>query len=272
MSPANSESVGGAVAAQRRGGSRARPSHAGAWRSTTSFRISASIPTRMDGVVDLVLQTTRDAYPTLDVPFHSRWRHFVVNGDDRWAAIAGQTRWPDRCGACARRIRSGDCQRLPRCRRRSHLALSRSRRAALPSAARRGWRLQASRCSTAALFSTNPHDPLRVDARALANLSVADVTRGLQVSDANPLVGLEGRVELLRRLGRLVAVETRHFRSPRHAAARRLVRSPGGARRKRSPSRPRHPVRTAATARADLAVAADARRDSRLATAGNIRR
>ena len=38
-----------------------------------------------------------------------------------------------------------------------------------------------------------------------ANLSVADVARGLQVSDTNPLVGLEGRVDLLRRLGKLVA-------------------------------------------------------------------
>ena len=40
---------------------------------------------------------------------------------------------------------------------------------------------------------------------ALANLAVADLERGLQVSDANPLVGLEGRVDLLRRLGKLVA-------------------------------------------------------------------
>jgi hypothetical protein len=34
---------------------------------------------------------------------------------------------------------------------------------------------------------------------------VADLERGLQVSDRNPLVGLEGRVDLLRRLGTLVA-------------------------------------------------------------------
>ncbi|MDE2064181.1 MAG: DUF1688 family protein, partial [Bradyrhizobium sp.] len=46
---------------------------------------------RMDGVVDLVLQVTREAYPGLDVPFHSRWRHFVVNGEDRWAPAAN--RW-----------------------------------------------------------------------------------------------------------------------------------------------------------------------------------
>ena len=59
---------------------------------------------------------------------------------------------------------------------------------------------------TGGLFSADPQGrPLRVDADVLSHLSVADVARGLQVSDANPLVGLEGRVDLLRRLGKLVA-------------------------------------------------------------------
>ena len=35
-----------------------------------NFRIH---PEKMGGVIDLVLQTTREAYPALDVPFHSRW-------------------------------------------------------------------------------------------------------------------------------------------------------------------------------------------------------
>ncbi len=54
-------------------------------------------------------------------------------------------------------------------------------------------------------FSADPRAPLRADAEVLANLSVADLKRGLQVSDTNPLVGLEGRVDLLRHLGALVA-------------------------------------------------------------------
>ena len=35
-------------------------------------------------------------YPSLDVPFHARWRHFVVGGIDRWAAIAERDAWRDR--------------------------------------------------------------------------------------------------------------------------------------------------------------------------------
>ena len=33
---------------------------------------------RLDAAVDLVLATMRDNYPTLDIPFHARWRHFVT--------------------------------------------------------------------------------------------------------------------------------------------------------------------------------------------------
>ena len=62
-----------------------------------NFRIDLD---RMDGAVDLVLETTRNAYPSFDVPFHSRWRHFVTNGDDRWAAVAGRTELARSGGAC----------------------------------------------------------------------------------------------------------------------------------------------------------------------------
>ncbi len=58
-----------------------------------NFRIDLD---RMNYAVDLVLETTRNAYPSFDVPFHSRWRHFVTNGDNRWAAVADRTDWPDR--------------------------------------------------------------------------------------------------------------------------------------------------------------------------------
>ncbi len=44
------------------------------------FRIDLAA---LDQTADLVAATTRKNYPTLDVPFHSRWRHFVVNGRDR---------------------------------------------------------------------------------------------------------------------------------------------------------------------------------------------
>jgi hypothetical protein len=70
-------------------------------------------------------------------------------------------------------------------------------------------------------FSADPREPLRVDAHVLGNFSVADFERGMQVSDVNPLVGLDGRVDLLRRLGRLVASKADVF-------GRRDTSRPGG--------------------------------------------
>jgi hypothetical protein len=166
-----------------------------------NFRIH---PEKMDSVVDLVLQVTRDAYPDLDVPFHSRWRHFVMNGDNRWAAVANQRQWPDPVARARAEFDLAmvsvflDAGAGPAWRYhdpQSGLAIGRSEGLGLASLG----------MFTAGLFSKEPRDPLRVDADALANLSVADVARGLQVSDANPLVGLEGRVDLLCRLGKLVA-------------------------------------------------------------------
>jgi hypothetical protein len=165
-----------------------------------NFRIH---PDKMDGVVDLVLQTTRDAYPSLDVPFHSRWRHFVMNSDDRWATVANQTRWPDPAARARAEFDLAmvsvflDAGAGPTwCyRSKSGVAIGRSEGLGLASLA----------MFESGIFSANLRDPLRADADVLANLSIADLERGLQVSDENPLVGLQGRVDLLRNLGQLVA-------------------------------------------------------------------
>jgi uncharacterized protein DUF1688 len=166
-----------------------------------NFRIHLD---RMDNAVELVLETTRKAYPSLDVPFHSRWRHFVINNDNRWADIANQTKWPDPAARARAEFDLAivsvflDAGAGPAWRYhdpKTGLAIGRSEGLGLASLA----------MFESGAFSANPHNPLRVDADVLANLSVADLKRGLQVSETNPLVGLEGRVDLVRRLGALVA-------------------------------------------------------------------
>jgi len=166
-----------------------------------NFRIHLD---RMDSVVELVLETTRKAYPSFAVPFHSRWRHFVLNNDNRWADIAGQTKWPDRAARARTEFDLAivsvflDAGAGPTWRYhdpKTGLAIGRSEGLGLASLA----------MFESGAFSANPREPLRADAEVLANLTVADLRRGLQVSDTNPLVGLEGRADLLRRLGALVA-------------------------------------------------------------------
>ncbi len=175
-----------------------------------NFRIHLD---RIDSVVDLVLETTRKAYPSFEIPFHSRWRHFVTNGDNRWATIADQTRWPDRAARARAEFDLAmvsvflDAGAGPSWRyrdRKTGSAVGRSEGLGLASLA----------MFAGGAFSADPREPLRVDAHVLGNFSVADFERGMQVSDVNPLVGLDGRVDLLRRLGRLV-VSRWHVRPTR---------------------------------------------------------
>jgi Protein of unknown function (DUF1688) len=159
---------------------------------------------RMDSVVELVLNTTRKAYPSLDVPFHSRWRHFALDKEDRWAAIAARTKWLDPAARARAEFDLAivsvllDAGAGPTWRYRdpkTGLAIGRSEGLGLASLA----------MFESGVFSAEPRDPLRVDANVLANLSLADLERGMQVADANQLVGLEGRLDLLRRLGALIS-------------------------------------------------------------------
>ena len=50
------------------------------------------------------------------------------------------------------------------------------------------------------LFSSNTSQPHQVDGEGLRNLTVEKMAKGLQVSETNPIAGLEGRTGLLIKL------------------------------------------------------------------------
>ena len=54
---------------------------------------------------------------------------------------------------------------------------------------------------TAGLFSSSESEPCQVDANGLKKLNVETLGKALQVSESNPMLGLEGRAGLLVRLG-----------------------------------------------------------------------
>ncbi len=160
-----------------------------------NFRIRLE---RMDSAVDLVLETTRKAYPSFEVPFHSRWRHFVTNGDNRWADRhdrAARARAEFDLAIVSVFLDAGAGPSWHYHDPKTGLAAGRSEGLALASLA----------MFAAGAFSAYPLEPLRADADVLANFSATDLERGMQVSDVNPLVGMDGRADLLRRLGTLVA-------------------------------------------------------------------
>jgi uncharacterized protein DUF1688 len=159
---------------------------------------------RLEHAADLTLEVTAAAYPDFDIPFHSRWRHFVLDGQDRWASLAGAAPWRDRAARARAEFDLAmvsvllDAGAGPDWRFRDAAAgreIGRSEGLALASLA----------MFAGGAFSAPPGDPLRADARALERLADETLLAGFQVGDANPLLGVAGRADLLRRLGRTVA-------------------------------------------------------------------
>jgi hypothetical protein len=159
---------------------------------------------------DYVAAVAFKRYPDLDVPFHARWRHFVFGGRDLWADIAAAAPWQDRDA---------------RARAEFDLAIT---SVLLDAGAGGGWRYQdqatdisAERSEGLALaslrlfewggFSSDPRDPLRADAEALARFDASALVDAFQVSAGNPLAGLDGRARLLNRLGRSIDVQPSLF-------------------------------------------------------------
>jgi hypothetical protein len=163
------------------------------------FRIDLE---RLEIVADLVADTTRAAYPKLDVPLHSRWRHFEFQDVDRWAALSGVRSWaPEEAVRAAFDLTfvsvlldAGAGMRWHYFDRRSDATIGRSEGLALATLA----------MFEEGAFSANAREPLRVDGAVLRDFPAEKLRRGLQVSEANPLVGLEGRIRQLRRLGQVV--------------------------------------------------------------------
>lgn len=173
-------------------------------------------PSRLAQTVAAVVETTRASYPDLRVPVHSRWRHFEAGGVDRWAALA------DAAGL------AGEAQRLERARVRIDLVIPSVLLDAGAGAAwhyddaAHGQRLSRSEGLGVASFdwfvrggwSADAAAPLRTDAAALAAVTPDALADAFQVGADNPLVGLDGRAALLRRLGEVMAATPAVFGAP----------------------------------------------------------
>jgi hypothetical protein len=165
---------------------------------TLHFRL---VMARLEEAVRRVVEITRRRYPDLDVPYHSRWRHFSAGGVDRAARVAPGAD-PDEAA-----------------RARIDLAVV---SVLLDAGAGARWRFQEAetgqifsrseglavaslRAMQSGLFSDDPSAPWRADARALSRITPEALARAFQHAAENELAGIEGRVALLRRAGEVCA-------------------------------------------------------------------
>lgn len=145
-----------------------------------------------------VAEVTRARYPDLDIPLHSRWRHFEAGGVPRRAEFDEQF---DDATARARAMVDLTVVSV-----------------LLDAGAGSDWQYHESgtdACYTrfeglavaswqaffTGVFSSDPAHPLRVDAAGLRRLDTETLAHAFQAGPDNPLVGLGGRTQLLHRLG-----------------------------------------------------------------------
>lgn len=163
-----------------------------------SFRVDL---TRLQATAEYVLETMREHYPDLEVPFHSRWRHFEVGETSRLQQLDEHL---------------SHLSSIDRAKAKFDLAIV---SVLLDAGAGADWRYI--EASTGQVFQRSEGlavasfqmfedglfasaETMQVDAIALQTLTLAQLANGFQVNETNPLVGLVGRLKLLQQLGTIL--------------------------------------------------------------------
>lgn len=158
----------------------------------------------LEAAVQATLAATRRRFPNPSmIPFHSRWRHFEAGGHDRWAALSSRLSSLPKEEVARRRIDLAVVSVLLDAG--AGAAWSYREPGTGETYARsEGLGVASFHMFANGVFSRDPeNDPLRVDAERLVTLLPMDIALGFQVKAHNPLLGLEGRTELLRKLGQV---------------------------------------------------------------------
>lgn len=160
-------------------------------------------PEKFSSVVDYVVEVIHENYPRLDIPFHSRWGHFRVGGINRVQALE-------------EKLASAQVDALEKARTKLDLVIT---SVLLDAGAGSAWayhenssgqsfgRSEGLGVASFYLFmsgalSDQTARPLQATAQGLQKLTQEELARAFQVGPQNPLVGLEGRLALLRNLGK----------------------------------------------------------------------
>jgi hypothetical protein len=144
----------------------------------------------------------------LRIPYHSRWRHFEAGGLDRAAALTARLSGVD----ARERARTFIDLTVVSVLLDAGAGPDWSYRESSPDGDRvytrsEGLGVASWHAFVAGTFSGDPDIPLRVDAAGLRALTARRLAEVFQVSDGNRLVGLDGRLDILHRLGDVLAAD-----------------------------------------------------------------
>ena len=164
----------------------------------------------METAADEVVAATRKRYPKLHIPVHSRWRHFEAGGVNRKAEL-------DRLlGGLPLTLRGHAMIDLTVVSVLLDAGAGPDWKYVEPATGQtftrsEGLAVASFHAFTAGLFSSDRNKPCQADSAGLRGLVTDHLASAFQVSEHNPLVGLEERAVLLRRLGEVMSEQPEVF-------------------------------------------------------------
>ncbi|NMG22702.1 URC4/urg3 family protein [Brasilonema bromeliae] len=157
--------------------------------------------TQLPKVAEYVIEVMREQYPDLQIPFHSRWRHFEAGGVQRLSQLDGKLAelTPEQKAVAkfdlaiiSVLLDAGAGENWYYHERETQLDFKRSEGLAVASF----------HMFCDGTFSSDRQTaPLQVDAQKLQALTEKELADGFGVNANNPLVGIAGRLKLLQKLG-----------------------------------------------------------------------
>ncbi|MCP6758124.1 MAG: URC4/urg3 family protein [Fischerella sp. CENA71] len=165
---------------------------------------------QLERVADYVIEVIREQYPDLQIPFHSRWRHFEVGEVPRLAKLDQKLAQMTPIEKAAAKfdlaiisvlLDAGAGDRWHFYEEETQLIFRRSEGLAVASY----------QMFCQGLFASDRHQPLQANAQRLQQLTAQELADGFGVTADNPLVGIAGRSQLLQKLGQVLLASPQMF-------------------------------------------------------------
>ncbi|MBW4511609.1 MAG: URC4/urg3 family protein [Scytonematopsis contorta HA4267-MV1] len=162
---------------------------------------------QLERVADYVIDVINSEYPNGEIPFHSRWRHFEAFSealgvsrlntlDEKLAGLTPLEKAYSKFDLVILSVLLDAGAGSKWCYYEHDTGLTSKRSEGLAIASFHMF------CQ--GFFSSNPANLLQGDAQKLQSITEIELAEGFQVTTDNPLVGLDGRLNLLQRLGKVL--------------------------------------------------------------------
>lgn len=155
-----------------------------------------------DQTLNFVIGMTKKNYPTFDIPYHSRWRHFLIDDKD-----------------FLKDFNTVDCDKDEKARREIELVIIsvlldagagadwtyRTKQYDLTLNRSEGLAIASLDLFLEGMFSSDKNQSFQVDIDGINSLSLESFSEAFQIRESNPLIGLEERFNLIKKLGSVIS-------------------------------------------------------------------